>query len=140
MSLESRIKKNLAVYLPALQTWALSGFSQGEIETIAGHVAKRAGRNPSQPLIVFARALVENATAVPNRFTENGEQALLDRLAPLPVRMLFDVGANVGTWSAHALKVFPRPISTPSRSCRAPSRCFAAACRRPRGFSSTRSG
>lgn len=107
MSVSDRIKKNLAVRLPALQTWALSGFRPAEIETIARHVAMRAGRNPSQPLVVFARALAEMATAIPNRFTENGEQALLDRLAPLGFRMLFDVGANVGTWSTHALQVFP---------------------------------
>lgn len=94
--------------MPILQNWAISQFSPGEIETIAGHVVARIGRNPSHPLIVFARSLTERATTIPNRFTENGEQALLDRLAPLGFRVLFDVGANVGNWSTYALKVFPQ--------------------------------
>jgi FkbM family methyltransferase len=107
MDLTNKIRKNLAIYLPSVQTWLLSGFDQGEIETIAGHVADRTGRNPSQPLVAFARALAEKATVIPNRFTENGEKALLDCLSEMPFRVIFDVGANVGTWSTHALNVFP---------------------------------
>ena len=108
MPLAAKIKKNLAVHLPSVQRRLLRGFSQGEIETIARHVAERCERNPSEKLVAFARALAEKATAVPNMFHANGEQALLDRLAGDTVRVVFDVGANVGTWSRHALKVFPR--------------------------------
>ncbi|MDE2333338.1 MAG: FkbM family methyltransferase [Rhodospirillales bacterium] len=108
MPLAAKIKKNLAVYLPSVQRRLLSGMSQGEIETVARHVAERCERNPSEKLVAFARALAEKATAVPNMFHANGEEALLDRLASDTVRVVFDVGANVGTWSRHALKVFPR--------------------------------
>ncbi len=106
MDLWTKIRKNLAIHLPRLEAWALSAFGQGEIETIAGHAVARSGSGPSAPLVSFARAFVEKATSPPNRFTENGEQALLDRLASLPARTVFDVGANVGTWSHYALKVF----------------------------------
>jgi FkbM family methyltransferase len=108
MDLRSKIKKSLAIHLPRLEAWALSRLGRGEIETIARHVADRSDRDPSSPLISFARAFVEKATNPPNRSTENGEQALLDRLACVPARIVFDVGANVGTWSQHALKVFPQ--------------------------------
>ena len=107
MPVAEKIRKNLAVYLPSVQRWLLSGFAQGEIETIARHVAERVGRNPSEPLVAFAHALAEKATSVPNLFAENGERALLDRLSSGSVRVVFDVGANIGTWSRHALKVFP---------------------------------
>ncbi|MGA8402857.1 MAG: FkbM family methyltransferase [Stellaceae bacterium] len=106
MNLARKIRKNLAAHLPTVQTWLLSGFQAGEIETIAGFAAARAGRHPSQPLVVFARALVTKASVVPNHFTDDGEQALLDRLAGMPLRVLFDVGANVGIWSTYALQVF----------------------------------
>ncbi len=56
MPLTEKIRKNLAVYLPSAQRWLLSGFTQGEIETIARHVAERVGRNPSEPLVAFARS------------------------------------------------------------------------------------
>lgn len=34
-------------------------------------------------------------------------EVLLERIADLPFRVLFDVGANVGTWSRYAIKTFP---------------------------------
>ncbi|MGH8161097.1 MAG: FkbM family methyltransferase [Gammaproteobacteria bacterium] len=102
-----KIKKNLAVWLAWMQERALSGLEQGEIETIARHVAEQV-HDPFHPLVAYAHALHEKATTIPNRFSENGERALLDRVSALDVRSAFDVGANVGTWSTHALKVFPK--------------------------------
>jgi FkbM family methyltransferase len=40
-------------------------------------------------------------------FHSNGERVLLRKLAPARCRTVFDVGANVGNWSAEALAVWP---------------------------------
>lgn len=102
------ICKNFMIWLAGLQMRALRGCNQNNIETIANHVVERAADDRSQSLVRFARAVVERATNVPNRFTMNGEQTLLDRISPLPIKTVFDVGANVGEWSLHALEKFPR--------------------------------
>ena len=101
------LRKNVAVFMPRILALAMGFLTAGEIETIARHVSEWTGRNPSHPLKVFSRALAEKATNIPNKFAENGEQALLDRIASLPFRVLVDVGANVGTWSRYAIKTFP---------------------------------
>lgn len=101
------VRKNLVIKLADWQQRALRDFDQSQVETIARHVADRIADGPRQPLVAFAQALAEKATNIPNEFTKNGEQALLDRISPLPARIVFDVGANVGTWSRHAIKVFP---------------------------------
>ncbi|MGH7076845.1 MAG: FkbM family methyltransferase [Acetobacteraceae bacterium] len=107
MRLAVVIRKNLVIRLADSQRRALKGFDQNQIETVARHVADRIASNPRQPLVAFAQALAEKATHIPNEFARNGEQALLDRISALPARTLWDVGANIGTWSRHALKVFP---------------------------------
>lgn len=106
MDLAFKIKKNLAILLPKLESALLARCSAGEIETIAGHVADHLGQNPSQPMAVFARTFLERARSGPNRFSENGEKWLLDRLKHLDFNIFFDVGANVGVWSTHVLAVF----------------------------------
>ncbi len=107
MSLSKKIKKNLAIQMARLQAGFLSGMSRGEIETIARHVVEQQGQGNDLPLVMFSRAHLEKSTHVPNRFQLNGERFLLDALQPLGFSMLFDVGANKGTWSTHAHSVFP---------------------------------
>lgn len=41
-------------------------------------------------------------------FASNGESLVIDRLARADMRVLFDVGANVGDWSAMAYRAFPQ--------------------------------
>jgi len=103
----TRIRKNLAIHMARMQSFILQSLPVAEVETIARHVSEWTGQNPSHPLIAFARTLADKATHVPNKFAENGERALLDRIADLPFHQLFDLGANIGTWSRHAVERFP---------------------------------
>jgi len=41
-------------------------------------------------------------------FDKGGERNVLRRLSPFPLRTVFDVGANVGRWSAMARSFFPQ--------------------------------
>ncbi|MFN3232165.1 MAG: FkbM family methyltransferase [Alphaproteobacteria bacterium] len=106
MSLGKKIKKNLAIQTARLQAGFLKGMSRGEIETIARHVMEQQGRGDDLPLVLFSRAHLEKSTHVPNQFQLNGERFLLDAVSQLGFSVLFDVGANKGTWSTHVHAVF----------------------------------
>lgn len=101
-----KLRKNLAIWLAGVEGRLLAGASQGEIETIAGHVADKLRGDPFCPLTSFAQSLHEKATGIPNVFSKDGEQVLLDRVPPSEIQTVFDVGANVGLWSQYALGVF----------------------------------
>lgn len=107
MNVAYKVRKNLAIRLAVMQQSLLNGFSLPEIEAIAGNVALMTRALPSQPLVTYARMLIERSTT-PNEFALNGEQLLLDRVSSLPFKVLFDVGANIGTWATYAAKTFPR--------------------------------
>ena len=99
--------KNLAIQLALLENSILSKFENHEIETISKYVSDSCQKDANLPLYIFSKKFSENVANFPNRFSENGEKYLLDTLGPLKFETLFDVGANVGTWSRHALSVFP---------------------------------
>ena len=56
-----------------------------------------------------AARVVENAYQNDNSDgASNGEYRVLDALAPLGLEVIFDVGANMGDWTARALEANPR--------------------------------
>jgi len=107
VSLPTKIRKNAATALARALGAVLDGLRTSEVEHLASHVAKSERGRIDGGLYAFAKDLATKIANPPNRFTENGEQALLDRLAGEDVRVVFDVGANKGVWSSHAASVFP---------------------------------
>ncbi len=79
--------------------WALAA------KTITA-VARRQGR--AVDLLYWCTETFRNAHDNWNYDSEtNGEFDLLRRLKPLPLKTLFDVGANLGEWSTEAVACFP---------------------------------
>ena len=70
---------------------------------------------PANPENKVAREIARAARRYLHRFrgfsydfVEGGEENILRRLSPLPIRTVFDCGANLGNWSALAQKFFPK--------------------------------
>jgi FkbM family methyltransferase len=103
----SKFKKNLALQAADLLRWSLDRFSPDEVETIARHVADRRRRDIDEKLVTFSRSLVRLQESFPNRFNENGERELINKVASLRFEVLFDVGANCGVWSSYAYDQIP---------------------------------
>jgi FkbM family methyltransferase len=102
-----KIKKNLALQVADVLRWCLADFSLDEIETITRHIAERRSKRVDNGLMSFSRSFVRYHHGFPNRFDENGERALIDRVASLGFEVLFDVGANRGVWSDYAYRRIP---------------------------------
>ena len=62
--------------------------------------------HPSFATYALARAYIKYYEGFSYHFKSNGEEGLLDKLSDQNISIVFDVGANVGDWSAIALKKF----------------------------------
>ena len=60
-----------------------------------------------RPLYKLARRYISYRDGNPYDFARNGERLLLTRIAVMRPRMILDVGANVGNWSAAAHEIMP---------------------------------
>ncbi|MEZ5500092.1 MAG: FkbM family methyltransferase [Steroidobacteraceae bacterium] len=66
-------------------------------------------RNPvSRMMARLCRQYLRHQNGYSYDFVRGGEQNVLRRLAQLPVRTIFDVGANVGDWSKIAARYLPQ--------------------------------
>jgi FkbM family methyltransferase len=78
---------------------------------VSGRLSRLIARHRgAAPLRLTARACDKFSKAWHNfdyDIRTNGEVAAIERLRGLPVRVIFDVGANVGDWTLAAARVFP---------------------------------
>jgi len=68
---------------------------------------KKAYRNPRSILIKILQKGIDALRGYSYDFDKNGEKALLSRLSSPDFKVVFDVGCNVGDWSATAASYFP---------------------------------
>jgi FkbM family methyltransferase len=66
--------------------------------------------NPGYGLSLVAKKYINYYNGYSYDFAKNGESELLTRMAALRPTLVFDVGANVGDWSAIAAEKFPGAI------------------------------
>ena len=65
-------------------------------------------RNPvAREIARAARRYLKRFNGFSYDFAEGGEKGLLQRLQSLPLKVFFDVGANLGDWSHQASSFFP---------------------------------
>ena len=67
----------------------------------------RGVRNPRWALYILARRYIHFYEGFTYLFSKNGEEYLLNRLRSEKIKVVFDVGANVGEWTKIALSKFP---------------------------------
>jgi len=65
-------------------------------------------RNPCLAIYFLAKTYIERYEGFTYAFKKNGEEYLLNRLCEEDIRVVFDVGANVGEWTKIALAKFPK--------------------------------
>ncbi len=99
--------------------YLISRFALAILKRTAPHVAPKDRRWLAQRTmtshfdphsIALAMLMQDGMLAWKNHhydFAANGEAALLRRLAPFGPRVVLDVGANLGDWSAVAAEAFP---------------------------------
>jgi FkbM family methyltransferase len=77
-----------------------------QVESLARQFAGSANARQLHGLATFANAFRQQAglSSLPD---QNGEFALIGRLAPLGLRTVFDVGANVGDWTRQVCAQHP---------------------------------
>ncbi len=68
---------------------------------------KKASRNPRAILIKILQKGIDVLRGYSYDFEKNGERELLSRLSSSGFKVVFDVGCNVGEWSATAVRYFP---------------------------------
>ena len=79
-----------------------------DARTVVGRLIRQHRRSWAVGLLHRAARFVENAYAnVGSDVGENGELEMFRRLARFNFTTIFDVGANVGDWSIHALACWP---------------------------------
>jgi FkbM family methyltransferase len=64
-------------------------------------------RDPKYALYRFARSYVKKYEGFSYDFDRNGERLLVERLKAFDMRVIFDVGANIGDWTLMAKSNFP---------------------------------
>jgi FkbM family methyltransferase len=88
----------------AVKTLGLSGDSVSvqEVQQAAARLARDRGSLDAKVLNVFCETFVKLYRNYDYDIDSNGERWLLRRLAGLPMRIVFDVGANHGEWTRTA--------------------------------------
>lgn len=63
--------------------------------------------NPNDVLVRALQGWINHLRGYSYDFEKNGEAAMLNKLKMLEIDTIFDVGSNIGDWSAVAIKFFP---------------------------------
>lgn len=63
--------------------------------------------NPNDVLVKALQGWINHLRGYSYNFEKNGEAAMLNKLQQLDIKTIFDVGSNIGDWSAVAIKFFP---------------------------------
>lgn len=72
-----------------------------------GERLRKAWEDPHAVGVKLLQGAIDGLRGYSYDFDRNGERRLLEVLAALPVRTVFDVGANVGDWSLAAARALP---------------------------------
>lgn len=72
-----------------------------------GERLRRAWDDPRAVGVKLLQGAIDGLRGYSYDFDKNGERRLLEALAALPVRTVFDVGANVGDWSLAVSSALP---------------------------------
>src|SRR5690606_34205235 len=68
---------------------------------------RKAWEDPRAVGVKLLQGAIDGLRGYSYDFDRNGERRLLEVLASVPVRTVFDVGANVGDWSLAAAQALP---------------------------------
>lgn len=89
-------------------TAALGRLNESERRQLGKHLGQARTSQAAKVLAPVCDAFLDAFDGITNRLEVNGEFALLERTAAFGFECLFDVGANMGRWSGHALAHHPR--------------------------------
>ena len=103
----SWLKKNLAFQMAKGLGALLADLGPAQSRALGAYVGRLKSARSTAGLAPFLSCFNDNFTGIENSFEKNGEAWLIDRLASLKFKMLFDVGANVGRWTSYCAAQFP---------------------------------
>ncbi len=103
----SWLKKNLAYQMAKGLGALLADLGPAQSRSLGAYVGRLKSARSTAGLAPFFSGFNDNFAGIENSFEKNGESWLVDRLAPLNFKMLFDVGANVGRWTSYCAAKFP---------------------------------
>lgn len=101
------VSKNVVVAAAYMLGRATAMLSHGDLSAVAAHLARRNHSAAMRNLARWSSEFSRHCNAPSQSIRDNGEGWLLARTASLGFHTLFDVGANVGNWTATAHRSHP---------------------------------
>lgn len=99
------IAKNVTYNLAKLLSYSLKFLTEEEIINNAKLlVNNNKGKKSINHLDIFCKGFDREFSGIENKILLNGESWLIEKMADLNFKTIFDVGANVGNWSKLAYK------------------------------------